>query len=531
MEDKKDKKIINNSTVGMAQKNLNQIHGEAASQTIQAYKGIRVDKFGDEITHKGRNLKDISNYKLNPKFKDINIKQQSGFSAELIEEARENKEAILSGETTRTRTTDGIGRTNDTQYDHVKVDSNGNVIENSGSQMKFLKKTINPKTGKVKYDVIEKLANKEDWNRYDTKITVPKDDYEGALKYAEEKYNENIELYKKTLEKGKLTEAEKYKRRAEDYKNAKERIQPAKLTGEEAINARKNPEKFVINEVTKDVHNAGICAAKGGAIVGGSISIAQNLFAMIKDNKDIDEAIKDITLSTIKAGTTAYTVGAGGTAIKTLMHSSKNQIVRRMGTTSLPTLIVTGALEIGSSMKKYINGEISELELFEEIGEKGVGMVTAGYCAGTGAVVGATIGSAIPVVGTAIGGVVGGFVGSILGYNISGILYREAIGALRAEKISYERRLVIEELAKQAIEENKRYKEMFIEFSKNKLVEREEKINFLFDELDKSIFNYKIDDFFVSVNSIGEIFGYNLQFKDMKEFDDFMKEENSILEL
>lgn len=190
MENKKDKKVINNSTIGMAQKNLNQTHGEAASQIIQAYKGIRVDKFGNEIAHQGRNLKDISNYKLNPKFKDINIKQQSGFSAELIEEARINKESILSGETTRVRTTDGIGRTNDTQYDHIKVDSNGNIIGNSGSQMKFLKKTIDSKTGKVKYDVIEKLANKEEWNRYDTKVTIPKEDYEGALKYAEEKYNE-----------------------------------------------------------------------------------------------------------------------------------------------------------------------------------------------------------------------------------------------------------------------------------------------------------------------------------------------------
>ena len=530
MKNKKDKKVINNSTIGMAQKNLNQTHGEAASQIIQAYKGIRVDKFGNEIAHQGRNLKDISNYKLNPKFKDINIKQQSGFSAELIEEARINKESILSGETTRVRTTDGIGRTNDTQYDHIKVDSNGNIIGNSGSQMKFLKKTIDSKTGKVKYDVIEKLANKEEWNRYDTKVTIPKEDYEGALKYAEEKYNENITLYKKALEKGKVSEAEKYKKRAEDYKRTKERIQPAKLTEKEAINARKNPGKFVANEVVKDIHNAGIQAAKGGAIVGGIISMAQNLYAIINNDKDINEAIKDVTLTTAKVGVVSYSVGAGGTAIKTIMHSSRNQIIRRMGTTSLPTLIVTGSLEIGSSIKKYVKGEINELELLEEIGEKGVGMMTAGYCAGTGAVVGATIGSVIPIVGTAIGGVVGGFVGSILGYNVSGVLYREAVGALKAEKISYERRLVIEELARKAIEENKKYREMFVELSNKTLVEREKKIQFLFNELEESIFENKIDDFFTTINNVGEIFGYNFQFKNMKEFDEFMSNKNTILE-
>lgn len=531
MEDKKDKKIINSATTGMAQKNLNQVHGEAASQILQAYRGIRVDKFGDEIVHKGRNLKDISNYKVNPKYEEINLKQQSGFSAELIEESRSNKEAILSGKETRIRTTDGIGKTNDTQYDHVEVDLNGNIIEGSGSQMKFLKVKVDPKTGEKSYNVIDKLANQEDWKRYDTQVVIPQEDYEGAIKYAEEQYNKNMELYEKSLNKGNREAAQKYKKRAEDYKKTQERIKPAKLTQEEALNARTNPEKFVVKEVVKDVHNAGIEAAKSGIIIGGTISIAQNLYAVVQNEKDLDEAVKDVLLSTAKTGVTAYTVGAGGTTVKALMHSSKNQIVRRMGTTSLPTLMITGAIEIGSSFKRYINGEIDEFGLMEELGEKGVGMITAGYCAGSGAVIGATVGSVVPVIGTAIGGVVGGFIGSILGYNVSGVLYREAMGALQAEKIAYERRIIIEELARQAIEENKKYREMFIAFSKTQLNKRKEEIEKNLYILDKSILENNIDDFFYSVNNIGKIFGYNLQFKTMDEFESFMSDKTTILEL
>ena len=165
MKKKEDDKIINTTTIGVIQKELNQIYGEATSQIVQAYKGIRVDKFGDEIIHKGRSLKEINNYKINPKYESQNIKQQSGFSAELIEEARQNKEAILSGDKIRTRTTDGVGKTNDTQYDHIKIDENGNIIENTGTQMKFLKVSIT-KNGEKKYDVIDKLANNKEWNRY-----------------------------------------------------------------------------------------------------------------------------------------------------------------------------------------------------------------------------------------------------------------------------------------------------------------------------------------------------------------------------
>lgn len=531
MERKKDKKIINTTTTGMAQTNLNQVYGEAASQIIQGYKGIRVDKFGDEIAHHGRNLKDISNYKVNPKYSETNLKQQAGFSAELVEEARKNKEAILAGDKTRVRTTDGIGKTNDTQYDHIKLDKNGNIIEGSGTQMKFLKVKVDPKTGEKSYNVIDNLANQDDWKRYDTKVVVPKEDYEGAIEYAQKQYDKNMEHYKKALDRGNVEAAKKYKKRAEDYKNTQKRIKPAKLTQEEALAARKNPEKFVAKEVAKDIHSGGIAAAKSGIIVGGSIALAQNLFAVIKENKDLDEAAADILMTTAKTGAVAYTVGAGGTALKTLMHSSKNQLIRRMGTTNLPTLMVTGAIEIGSSLKRYVDGDIDEFQLLDELGEKGVGMITAGYCATSGAVIGATIGSVVPVVGTAIGGVVGGFVGSVLGYNISGVIYKEAMGTLKREKISYERRVIIEGLANEAIKENEKYKQMFIEYSRTQLNNREVEIRKNLEMLDRSIFENNIDDFFNSVNNIGKIFGGSLQFQTMKEFDDFMLDDTSVLEL
>lgn len=530
MKKNKDDKIINTTTIGVAQKELNQIYGEATSQINQAYKGIRVDKFGDEITHKGRSLEEISNYKINPKYKVQNIKQQSGFSAELIEEARKNKEAILSGDETRTRTTDGIGKTNDTQYDHIKIDGNGNIIENSGTQMKFLKVSI-MKNGEKKYDVIDKLANNKEWNRYDTKVTIPKDHYEEAVKYANSEYEKNMNLYEKALKNGKVEVAQKYKQKAEDYKNARKRITPSKLTEEEALEARVNPKKFVTKEVFRDAHNAGIEAAKTGLLIGGSISIAQNLYAVVNNKKDLDEAVKDITLSTAKSGLIAYTVGGTGTYLKSIMHSSKNQLIRRLGTTSTPTLMVTGTIEIGKSIKKYACGEIDEKELLEELGEKGVGMITAGYTASSGTIIGATIGSVVPVVGTSLGGIVGGVIGGILGYNVSGALYKGALDALKAESISYERRIIIEKLAEEAIEENKKYKEMFIKISNKKLLDRNKKIKDFFEIFNKGIIENDIDKCIFSINNIGKIFGYDLQFNSMKEFDEFMSDENTILEL
>lgn len=513
--EKKENKLINETTIGMAQTTLNQIYGEMTSQIIQAYNGMRVDSHGNEIPHHGRNLKDISNYKVNPDYKDTNIKQQSGFVAELLEESRQNKEAIANGDTTRTRTTDGIGRTNDTKYDHVKVDQNGNVVEGSGTQMKFLKVKENPKTGEKSYNVIDKLANDESWDRYDGDVLIPKEDYEGAVKYAKEQYEKNMELAKKAKANGKIEAAKKYEKRAKDYKKASEKIKPSKVTTDEAIEGRVDPKKIVTKEFLKDINDAGLSAAKSSMAIAASVSLAQNIYALVKEDKDIEEVTKDIAKTTVKAGAAAYVVGAGGSAVKAVMHTSKNQILRRAGTTSLPTLIVVGALEIGKSLKKYSNNEIDTLELLQEMGEKGTGMMASGYCA---------------ILGTVVAGPLGGFVGSMIGYNISSVLYQNSIKILKDEKIAREQRIVIERICNAAMKQNEEYRKQFIELSKMQLQERERKLVRALNKLDKSIINNNIDDFFDSINDMGRTFGVKLQFETMEEFDDFMSDSSTVLE-
>ena len=119
--------MVNNITVGYGQSATIQKHGEASSQILQAYSGKRFDSDGNELPHKGRSLKRISEYKVNRDYAEQNMKQQSGFTAELLEESNRNREALLNNSEVRRRTTDGIGRTNDTQYDLVDVDACGNV--------------------------------------------------------------------------------------------------------------------------------------------------------------------------------------------------------------------------------------------------------------------------------------------------------------------------------------------------------------------------------------------------------------------
>ena len=167
MNSKDKKSTIKDIGIGFAQEQLIQKHGEGASQIIQAYKGVRFDTNGKDVGHQGRNLKEISNYKINEQYAETNYKQQAGFSGELIKEARDNRRAILEGDKSRTRTSDGLGNTNDQLYDHLKIDGNGQVIEDSGSQMKMKGAYYTPEEiQKSSQKVVEQMASDKKWEKY-----------------------------------------------------------------------------------------------------------------------------------------------------------------------------------------------------------------------------------------------------------------------------------------------------------------------------------------------------------------------------
>lgn len=501
---------VNTATVGMAQHYHIQKNGEAASQILQAYTGKRYDSNGNEIIFKGRSLKKISEYKINPEYRQQNINQQAGFSAELIKEARDNKKAILSGSNTRTRTTDGLGKTNDQVEDHVLVDGAGTVIQDSGSQMKFLGVT---KDGK--YTVIEKIVKEKDWERYST-IDVPADQYSGALQYADEQAKKLREQAQKLREKGKIAEAVEKEKLAQKYKDAKTRIRKSNLTLQEAKDARLNPKEFVKKEVMTDSYNAGVEAAKSAMIMSGAISIAQNMYSVISEEKPINEAAEDVVKTTLASGAMAYIVGGSGTAIKAIMHSSNNIGVRRLGTTNAPAMIATASVEVTKSIGRYAKGDIDELALLQELGEKGTGMLATGFAT---------------AVGTIVAGPLGGIVGSMIGYNSGVMIYNGALAVLEGAKISRERRKVIEALAENAIAEMTQYKEELKSYTAQQYKHREEVYNQLFVSMEKSLMRNDINGYIAAIDDFGSFMGVKLSLNSREEMDAFMSNPNTVFVL
>lgn len=514
-KEKKHKGSLNGTVIGVAQRDITQTHGEAASQMIQAQRGVRYDSNGAEIIYKGRSLDGISNSKVNPDYEYSNLKQQSGFSAELLKEARDNKDSILNGENTRTRNTDGIGKTNDPKHDHVKVDENNNPIPGTESQMKFKGRYSTESEIKASSENIVKDMVSDKWEKYsDSPMDIPIEQVEHAREFARKEATRLRETAKELRDKGDIQKAELLEEKAIKYEKAEKNIRDSGVSSEEAMEARTNHKKFVAKEVAKDSHNAGLEAAKGAFVISGAISGAQNIISVVFEEKSLDEAALDVLATTSKASAMAYGIGATGTVIKSFMHSSKNSVTRALGKTNAPAMMATAIVEIGKSLKRYASGEIGEEELLEELGEKGTGMVAASYASAVGTFI-------MPGIGTVIGG--------MIGYTVSSLLYNESLNVLKSARISEERRRVIENFNEKAIAESKRYQEEIKTNSQKEYLRRDTLFGDIFKNINYSIMNNNIDSLFMSINELGEEFGISLQFKNFKEFDKFMSDDDTVL--
>lgn len=503
---------MQNNLIGVGISENIKKNSEASSQLVQAYNGTRYDNVGNDLAHKGRSLKGISQSKVNPDYKENNIRQQAGFSAELLTEAEANKQNILNNNPNRLRTADGLGKTNDQINDLYLTDAKGNILDSGHSQSKFLGYIENPEDSYKK--IVNEYTSNPKYEKYmNSEISVPTDQYEQAKKFAEQERLRFLEEAKKTTDINKREELLKKAKKAEKLKNS---LSDSGVTREEAVKARLNPKAYVVKKTIKDIHDNSASTAKGAMIVSGVISTGRNMYDVIKNDKSIKDASIDIAKDVAIVGGKAYAINATSMTTALIMRNSKKQVLRRLGSTSAPTTMVVAVTEITTSMRSYAKGEITSEELLIQLGEKGSASVASAY--------GATVGTfLLPGIGTVVGG--------MIGHTLSSIMYNSSLEILKESRIAYERRVEIEEISKQAISEMKKYRaDLQIAFQQEKY-NKDKLFNNFFIELNSFEKTQDVNKLFASIDQIGDYLGIDSQFKTFEEFDDFMSDDSSTLTL
>ena len=293
----------------------------ANAEFLKAYRGV--DNQTGQVFN--RSLKKISEGKIHPDFVDANTAQQAGFSAEVLVTSKNNAKYILKESTVRESRSEDVAAygKNHKIVDRVKL-QNGKIISGTEAQMKFVAKPEN---------LIDKIVTgagggKNDFSRYqDVIIELPSEQVELVKEYCAAKA-QSLRDQADSLEKiGSTAKAKEYRSNANTYEKVSGNCADAGITSEQAIYARTHPKTTIAVEIVKTSHHAGVQSLKYGAVVGGSVSVFKNSFALAQKQKSLGSALVDVSIDTTKAAALAYGTTFVGSTVKSVMQQSGSNIV------------------------------------------------------------------------------------------------------------------------------------------------------------------------------------------------------------
>lgn len=365
-------------------------------------------------------LKEISEWKIHPEYEYQCNKQHAGYAAEVISTVKENLIAKIEGTgitTVRADDRPDLFPKNDQFVDKIRIDSSGNIIERI--QTKFVGKDAKSCFEKLKSPDYEKytLGDKVD------KIEIPKDYYDDVKAFANAKIEDLENQIEHLKADGKETDLQNKQRELERVKAVDKKIEKSTVTSEEALDAVKNPEKYIKKVQSTEkllmAHEAGIESGSIAAGLTAAMSTVDNVQKYLKGEVTATEAVEDITKDAAAAGVIGYGTGFVTSAVANTMSQSSHVLISKVGGSCAPAAVVAWGVQSFDAVVDYSQGEISKDELAYALGENAA-TVVGGIAAG------AAVGSIVPGAGTAVGATTG-FVASMVGCALASEVYATAV--------------------------------------------------------------------------------------------------------
>lgn len=503
-------------------------HSEAGREFVKAFSGY------DGTT--GQNLKkglsQISNMKLNPdpNYYERNVKQQAGFSAEVLDAARKNKNVILNGNSERYARVDDVAghKTNETAFDITALDSGGNEIYDLSGQMKFLKFQMND-NGVYTIDtkdfskVISGIKKENGVNFRDKypegKYIVPKDAFDDVKNELHTIEKELQKKYDNALKTGNVELQEKFKMELDYAKKVDKNLMKSEVTAHDAIVARLEPDKLTRKEIAKLGHEAGVNYAKSAAVIKGSMTFARCVNKVVNGEMTAQEAAAEITTETAKGAIVGYATGQANTALAAVMRNSSKEALRKLGSSSAPAQIVTFTTSVFRILNDRMEGKITDEECFHNIAKSGVGVIGTFKAGVVGEVAGKAIGKKIGGAVGAFGGPVGAIVGSVVAGVVIDATYDYAVKTMKAPEIARAERIQIEQQCEQLHLQLEEYRE---HFRRTYIANTNELVGVFGNSLQDMAAALKMNDadsFIMGANTITKALGGKTQFNTVDEFE------------
>ena len=490
--------LADTTSLGANVNNLS-LHSDAGREFVKAYSGYD-GATGQNLT---KSLSKISNYKPNIAHK--------GYTAEVIDVARRNKENILNGDSIRYSRVDDLPghKVNETPYDIMAIDKNGNEIVSLGAQVKFLSK--NP------HAFAKFLTSLETENKYPhARFTVPAEKYvEVKQEIADIKISLKNQI-ESAKQRGDLETLTKTKNTLDYVKKVDKNLIKSKLSTSEAEYAVTNPVEFTTQEIIQLGHETGVKYAQSAALISGSLAFANCVDKLIKGEITPEEAAIKVTTESGKAALIGYATGHANTALASVMKNSSKELLRNLGNSSAPAQIIVFTTSAFRIINDRMEGKISDEECFHSLAKSGLGVAGTFEAA-------KLAGNMITSSGIIASGSIVATGGTILASLVAGIIinstYDYAVKTLKAPGIAKEERIKIEQQCLEIRKQLEEYRNNFRNTYVSHTHELEEIFGNSLHDMALALQMDDADSFISSANSVTRALGGKPQFNNVDEFE------------
>ncbi len=489
---------LSNAAANRALYDLVSRYGEAVSLDLSAYDG----KSGI-LEQSKRSLKSIAESKLGKTVEEAarNIHQQAGFSAEVLETTKINKQRIIKGENIRSFRYDDLGKTNDQLVDVVDTeqmpDGSWKEISGTGVQMKFI--------GKNGRETFDKLCSSKHDKYFEngTPVKIPKDFYEDFQAQADAKIN-RLKQEIKALKASNADPAVIASKQAKlkKYGIIRKNTLQSETTSKEAFLARTNPKLYTAQSMLATANEVGLEGAKSGAVIDGGMAIVCNFGAVLK-GKPIEEAVKDVAVKSAKSAARSYAVASGSTLIDGGIQHYKSELPKLLKNAKAPTEIAGFVVDAASAFYNYYNGSISGVDCMKQLAGSAV-LALANLT---------PVGQAVFIARTV--------------YTLASVSVTVIRDALKAPEIARSRRIQIEKECEEQIKALKQFREEYEARARTWLRETTETFETAFDAMNKALQIGDVDSYICGANQITHAMGRKTQFENCQQFKCLMESDEA----
>jgi len=270
--------------------------------------------------------------------------------------------------------------------------------------------------------------------------------------------------------------------------------------------------KASVKNVLSTGHEAGKYGAMNAGFTAATMSGIMNMVAVIKGEKDAEEAIAETVVDGGKAAVTGYAMTGGLTVVSHSLSDSSSKFIQALTKSNVPGKVITAVIITGETLKRYGDGEITTQECLIELGDKGLNFATAGYSMAVGQAL-----IPIPIVGAAVGALVGSI--AVSGY------YHELIETLKNKELEHQERLRIIAECEQAAAQARAFREEIEAYLRAYFKDYQDCFDEALSEMKFAFQSGDADGIIAGANKITRKLGGRVNYDTVDEFMDFLKDD------